>query len=323
MKKIAVFDTTISGYNLGNQIIMESVYKQLREIFPNDFFYKLPYMEITRYTIGYIKRSDLIFFGGTNSLTGKMERYKQWGINPLNFWFIKDVILMGVGWWQYQKKTSLYTKIILNHCLSKKYFHAVRDSYTEKKLKEIGFENVLNTGCPTLWELDNQHIKNIKTTKSERAVITFTDYSLNIDRDKKLFKIIADHYKEIYVFLQGAGDFDYVFNTLNLKNIKKIPPNLEAYDNTLFEQDVDYIGTRLHAGIRALQKGRRAIIIGIDNRASEMKKDFNLPVINEHEIDILPDLINSSLELNIKIPIDNIIKWKQQFKEVWFDKRNI
>jgi polysaccharide pyruvyl transferase WcaK-like protein len=323
MKKIAIFDTTISDYNLGNQIIMESVYKHLREIFPNDFFYKLPYMEITRHTIRYIKESDLIFFGGTNVLTGNMERYKQWGVNFLNFWFIKDVILMGVGWWQYQGKTSLYTKINLNHCLSKKYFHAVRDSYTEKKLKEIGFKNVLNTGCPTLWELDNQHIKNIKTTKSERAVITFTDYSPNIDRDKKLFKLVADHYKEIYVFLQGAGDFDYVFNTLNLKNIKIIPPNLEAYDNILFEQDVDYIGTRLHAGIRALQKGRRAIIIGIDNRAIEMKKDFNLPVIREDEIDMLPDLINSSLELNIKIPLDNIIKWKQQFKEVGYDKKNI
>ena len=107
MKKIAIFDTTISDYNSGNQIIMESVYKQLREIFPNDFFYKLPYMEITRHTIRYIKESDLIFFGGTNALTGNMERYKQWGVNFLNFWFIKDVILMGVGWWQYQGKTSL------------------------------------------------------------------------------------------------------------------------------------------------------------------------------------------------------------------------
>jgi hypothetical protein len=45
MKKIAVFDMTISDYNLGNQIIMDSVNKHLCNIFTNDFL-KLPYMEV-------------------------------------------------------------------------------------------------------------------------------------------------------------------------------------------------------------------------------------------------------------------------------------
>jgi len=105
MKKIVVFDTTISDYNLGNQIIMDSVYRHLHNIFPNDFF-KLPYMEVTRHTKRYLEQSDLIFFGGTNMLTGQMERYKQWGVTVSNFYFIRNVILMGVGLWQFRKRLA-------------------------------------------------------------------------------------------------------------------------------------------------------------------------------------------------------------------------
>src|SRR5688572_2115439 len=146
MNKISVFDTTISDYNLGNQIIMESVYKHLYEIFPDDFFFKLPYMEITNHTVSYIKRSDYVFFGGTNSLSGQMERYKQWDLNLRKSFIIKDVVLMGIGWWQYQHKTSWYTRVLLKNVLSEKFFHSARESHTQGKLREIGIENVINTG---------------------------------------------------------------------------------------------------------------------------------------------------------------------------------
>lgn len=316
MKIVSIFDTTISDYNLGNQIIMDSVYKHLRNMFPNAFFFKLPYMEITRHTIRYIKQSNLIFFGGTNMLTGQMERYKQWGVSVSNFYFIRDVILMGVGWWQYQTKISFYTKFILNMCLSKKYIHSVRDSYTEKKLRELGFKNVLNTGCPTLWNLTDEHCKKIKRSKAEHVIITFTDYNKNPVRDKRIFDVAVNHYNKVYIFLQGVGDYN-IINELNIKgcNVEIIPPNLDKYDEILSTVDADYIGTRLHAGIRALQYKKRAFIVGIDNRALEMKKDFNLPVIPEWEIDTLPDIINSDYEIRLNIPTENIIKWKQQFKD--------
>ena len=49
-------------------------------------------------------------------------------------------------------------------------------------------------------------------------------------------------------------------------------------------ENIDYVGTRLHAGIRALQHKKRTIIIGIDNRAIEKAKDFNLTVIDRKNI---------------------------------------
>ena len=44
------------------------------------------------------------------------------------------------------------------------------------------------------------------------------------------------------------------------------------------------VGTRLHAGIRALQKGNQALILSVDNRATEINKDINIPVISRFDL---------------------------------------
>lgn len=56
---------------------------------------------------------------------------------------------------------------------------------------------------------------------------------------------------------------------------------------------MDFVGTRLHGGIRAMQHKQRAIIIEIDNRAKE---------------------ISSRFENDIQIPFDKVNQWKDQFK---------
>jgi polysaccharide pyruvyl transferase WcaK-like protein len=314
MRKISVFDTTISDYNLGNQIIMEAVYKHLNEMFPSDFFFKVPYMEITRHTIDYLKRSDLTFFGGTNALTGQMERYKQWDLNLKKSFQIRDVILMGIGWWQYQNSTSLYTKIILKKVLSKQHLHSVRDSHTKEKLEELGLKNVFNTGCPTLWELSEDHCKQISKSKSNDVILTLTDYNKNIKRDSHLLKVLSKNYNTIYYWIQGEGDLDYINELKKNENIVLINPSLAAYDDILNKEKIDYVGTRLHAGIRALQKKKRALIIGIDNRAIEMHKDFNIPVLYDSRIEELETKINKELSCDIKLPYKEIETWKGQFK---------
>lgn len=312
MKIISVFDTTISDYNLGNEIIMESVYNHLRDVFPDDFFYKLPYMEITRHTLGYISNSDLVFFGGTNSLSSKMEKYKQWDVNLYKSLFIKDVILMGLGWWQYQNSASLYTKLLLRRLLSSERLHSVRDSYTEKKLRAIGFLNVVNTGCPTLWNLTPTHCSAIRVDKSDEVVMTLTDYNQDADSDRRLVDLLLKKYRRVRVWLQGVGDKAYIDSICSGK-VDIIPPSLQAFDEALSDPNVDYVGTRLHAGIRALQKKRRTIIIAVDNRALEMKKDFALPVISREDTLELGNLISDSRETKISLPHMLISQWKAQF----------
>jgi len=316
MKKISVFDTSISSYNLGNDIIMEAVVKYLNELFPFSFIVRVPSMEITSNTLKFLRKSDYIFFGGTNSLSSRMEFYKQWGVNLFNSFFFKNVILMGLGWWQYQKGVSLYTKYLLNRLLSSEYLLSVRDSYTENKLRSINFKNVINTSCPTLWGLTNDHISSIKKERSEKVIFTLTDYHQNPTRDKKLISILTKEYNKVYFWIQGWGDYEYVKQLTDISKIEILNPNLDSINNILELQDIDYIGTRLHGGIRALQKGKRTIIIGIDNRSLEMQKDYNLPVIDQNNLVNLNSLINSSMEIKLNIPFDNIKKWKAQFKDI-------
>ena len=95
--------------------------------------------------------------------------------------------------------------------------------------------------------------------------------------------------------------------------IEIINPHLSDYDNFLKKHEVDFIGTRLHGGIRALQHKRRSIIIGIDNRATELNRDFNLPVVNQENISNLSKIINSNFKTEIILPKTNIQTFLSQF----------
>lgn len=102
-----------------------------------------------------------------------------------------------------------------------------------------------------------------------------------------------------------AGEGDVIYKSQLLTFIHD--ENLEGI--------VDYVGTRLHGGIRALQKNVRTLIIGVDNRAIEKKKDFNLPVVErEMIVDQLEIEINRPYDLNINLPESNIEKFKLSLK---------
>jgi len=309
---ISIMDTTIADNNLGNEIIMESVCHYLRKIFPNGFFIKLPYLdELGPASINYITQSKFVFFGGGNCLTSDMKKYKQMGIDKRIAREIRDIILMGVGWWQYQEEPTRYTRKVLNNIMHHEYFHSVRDNYTAEKLKSIGFNNVLVTGCPSMWRLNQELCSQIPTNKSDNVLLTFTDYNQS-SYDLQILKILEKQYKRIVLWPQGLEDFRYTRQISS--SIEVIAPSLEALDNVLRSTlDIDYVGTRLHAGIRALQFKRRTIILSIDNRASEKAKDFNLPSLPRENVERLEAIIEKPLITSINLPEENINKWLSQF----------
>ena len=78
--------------------------------------------------------------------------------------------------------------------------------------------------------------------------------------------------------------------------------------------DIDYVGTRLHGGIEALNHGRRSLVLAVDNRATEIGKDTNLPVMDRKSaVELIEERINSSWATEIVLPNDNISLWKSQF----------
>lgn len=315
---IAILDTSVCSFNIGDFIIMDAVNKQLKEMFEYGmFFNSYTHDKISKETYSIINKVNYAFVGGTNLLSSNMNKYNQWKINIYDSFFIKDILLMGVGWWQYQKKPNFYTTTILKRVLNDSILHSVRDSYTEGMLKSIGIKNVINTSCPTMWELTPEHCAKIPTTKGDDVIMTLTDYNKNPPHDIELIKTLLQEYKTVHFWPQGISDIKYLENLGFMDKLQIIPPSLHGLDKILDDgqRSVDFVGTRLHAGVRALQKKRRTLIIGIDNRAKEKAKDFKINVLNREDISSLKGMLKSKIKTEITVPQETIINWKAQFSK--------
>jgi len=316
MKKILIYEPSVLSRNVGDFIIIDAVKEQLHEVFPDGMFFSaITQDRMPKRTYKLNNECDYSFIGGTNILSSHMGKRKLWKLKDTLY--IDNLILMGVGWLSYQNEPDLYTKYIFKHMLHPEILHSVRDHYTEKKLISAGITNVINTGCPTTWKLTPKHCANIPQKKAENVVFTLTDYDRDIENDTLLIKILKQNYKQVYFWPQGSSDLEYIKLLSDLTGIQIVGGNLMSY-NALLQSDIelDYIGTRLHGGIRALQQFRRTILIVIDNRAREKASDFNFQTIERTEIsDNLKTLIYSDLPTKININLENINIWKQQFKK--------
>lgn len=316
MKTISLLDTSINNYNLGNQIIMDSINEIIDDIFPDSFLFRMQASEKFGNTSKkHFKLSDFIFYGGTNALTSNINKEKYIGFSPYDLISFNRLSLVGVGWWQYQGKPNLYSRIFLKRLLDNQIIHSVRDSYTQHKLASIGIENVINTSCPTTWKLDQEHCRKIPKVKSDYAIFTLTDYNKNPSFDKSFIQTLKSTYSKIFFWPQGIGDLEYFSNIdIKMKNdIKILPPNLKSFDDLLQNEKIDYVGTRLHAGIRALQNKKRTLILSIDNRSSEISHDINLNTCKRGDKQKLDFFIKNEMPTNIKLPLNNINIWKSQF----------
>ncbi|MBA6384479.1 polysaccharide pyruvyl transferase family protein [Colwellia sp. BRX10-6] len=312
-----LLDTSISTLNLGDEIIVDSVRKEMEKTFVDKGFFRAPAQEkISIPTYRVAKRTDIQLVCGTNLLNGNMPFYKQWKIDFLDTFFLKKICLVGVGWWQYQENINLYSRTLLKRALSKDLTHSVRDSYTLSKLKSIGINNVLNTSCATMWCLTDEHCRKITTNKSNNVVFTLTDYKPSKNSDKSLIEILLSNYENVYFWPQGSRDLVYINSLdIDISNVKILPFSLAAYDE-LLKSEIDFVGTRLHAGIRALQNNRKTLILAVDNRAEEKRRDFNLPVLERNDISAIKDRINSKWATEIKIPNEEIALWRKNNVEL-------
>lgn len=321
--KNVLFDTSSGSLNMGDYIIVESVERELKEILYGEFLAKYSthtpvshfYQNIKRNgAIKYFENAKYKFIAGTNLLNYNMLLpWNNWNVNIFNKRPYNNSILVGVGMNPNSKRINLYTRILYKSILSKDYIHSCRDERTTKFLKSLGFK-ALNTGCATMWCLTEEHCKKIPSDKSKKVIFTLTDYCKDVEKDQKLIDILIKNYDDVYFWVQGSNDYEYFKCFSNTEKIKIVSSNLKDYDKILSSGSIDFVGTRLHAGIYALQHKRRTIILSVDNRARDIKKNYNLPCIERNNIDKLDSLINSSFETKINIDIDKINKWKSQFK---------
>lgn len=314
--KIAVFDTSVGSLNTGDCIIMDAVNKEINLLFKEYMCIRIPTQsKISRLAYIALSKADYKFVGGTNLLSSNMLIRNQWKLDIVDSLFVGNITLMGVGWWQYQRYPDIYTRFLLRKVLSKDALHSVRDSHAVSMLTAIGIRNVLNTSCPTMWNLTEEHCALIPQRKAEDVIVTLTDYNRNPSLDIELLSILRRSYRSLYFWPQGIKDLDYMKSLGWLDKVIPINEGLKAYDNLLSSKyfDLDFIGTRLHAGIRALQNKKRTIIVGIDNRAIEKSKDFNLRVVKRNNLSTLNCELKKDFATEIKLPLEAIRKWKSQF----------
>ena len=316
-QRVGILNPSVGSANLGDQIIYESVYKILRkEVFSKDFILSFPTQYFASHDLNReLNKQDKLIVSGTNLLSSNMEKKHQWKLKPFQSNYFKNkVILMGCGWWQYQKGINSYTSKLYRNVLSKDYIHSVRDSYTEKKLKNLGLK-VLNTSCPTLWSLNKKYCSQIAKNKSKNVVTTLTSYNEDRINDQKMLDILSSNYESVYIWLQSIDDFFYVKKLKLSQNIKVLDPTIESYYTILRDKDIEYVGTRLHAGIKAVQMGRRTLILAVDNRAIEIGKDIGLNVHRREDINEINKFLKEEYITKIKLPEENIRIWKNQFYE--------
>lgn len=314
------FNTAQNTDNLGDYIIMRYCESALSEMFPGRNFVDVPtHTSPSQEQEEQVRKAKLKFVCGTNLLTSHVEEHWNWILpdglrRKMNY---RNIILMGVGWKNYEEECSDYSRMIYKAMLAPSIIHSVRDSYTERMLNNAGIHNVVNTGCPTTWNLTSEFCSGIPEKKARDVITTVTDYRRDLVQDNLMLEILGRCYEHVYLWLQGNADFEYLRDLKIPRNLSMIPASLDAYEEHLTSGEVDYVGTRLHAGIFALNHRVRSVIIAVDNRATEISRDTALPIIRRDDIgEKLEERVVSDLRTDIHINQNNINLFKSQFQRL-------
>jgi polysaccharide pyruvyl transferase WcaK-like protein len=141
--------------------------------------------------------------------------------------------------------------------------------------------------------------------RPDSVVFTLTDYAQDPREDAWLVEFLLKEYRRVYFFPQGAGDLKYLRSLVSgdcINRILTIDRSLSAYDALLERENLDYVGTRLHGGIRALQKGRRATIISLDNRAESISMDTGLPTVQRYQAQkVLAKVVCERADIHLRL----------------------
>ncbi len=336
--KICLFDPGFKSPNLGDLVIQEAVKREIANIFENHELVSIPtHSYPSPKDINLALSCPLILVGGSNLIDSTMNEYKQWRISFKQKIQLGRAVLFGVGWRKYQDAPNLYSKISLKAVLSNKLLHSVRDEYTKMQLEKAGIKNVINTGCPTMWPLASIKSDEIPREKSENVLVMLTDYKKEPELDKKLLELAIAKYKKVFVWPQGGGDMNYILNLISEMGLPTavlgaarqdfsdiaadtrfpfimINRSIAAFEELLnSEVTFDYIGTRLHGGIKCLIARKRTLILEIDNRAKEIALNTGLPTSQRADFSYINQWIDGPSITNIKIDVDSINSWKTQF----------
>ncbi|RSX51143.1 polysaccharide pyruvyl transferase family protein [Bifidobacterium callimiconis] len=318
---IALLDTSMYSENCGDYVIMHYANLQLSKILPKS----ASIMHIPTHgwdeSVEYARRDVRKIACGTNLLPWDYEKDHALATPRTHLGnYAHSVCLLAVGMREVQgqmRDFTPYTARFLRFLFDPNCLHSVRDEHTKQRLHTIGVDNVLNTACVTMWNLTEEFCDSISRNRHDEVITTITEYAQDPKQDKYMLETLLRHYDRVHLWIQSVDDKPYL-ESLHIDDTRLhlIDHSFEAFDSFVKEhhESVDYFGTRLHAGIHCLNHGIRAMIVSVDNRAADIARDTNLPVMPRNGLqELMEAWIDHSDPVRITLPTDAIRQWKEQF----------
>ena len=302
--------------NKGNMIHGESLSRILRFNRDESCFIKLGQLQKYGWSPSKIadvmnSKFDLVIFPMANALRPGFDIGKLLPdiLEKLEI----DFFVFGLGMQEPMKNSleELHPNLLKFVKLSneKAKIFAVRGMASERWLKNMGFENVMALGCPSLFVYP-QNIMKIRTPAPDKiqSIVTAGYISANIPRSKALISIfnginvhyimqqemffIKSFFKECeFLYNDATGEVDKELLDLVFERIhnRKMPfasyrwfQSPEAWRVFVSLADV-YIGDRFHCGAASLQAGIPALILANDLRVRDMTDFFKIPSVSIEE----------------------------------------
>jgi hypothetical protein len=306
------------SHNLGDLIIQDAVRHHLADLVGGREVLAVPtHTELTPEGRRRLSAAKIKLVGGTNILSSRMgwlNRTNQWKVNMLDALALRGSVLMGCGWQNYQEAASFRAKLFYRIALHGQLPHSLRDQYSAGMLGQAGFTNVLNTNCVTMWNFADHDWSRYPVAKAERALIMATDYRKDPENDRRFIETVQRAYGSVYAWPQGPEDAPYL-REVGFQG-EFLSRSLASLDTFIRSTDsFDYLGTRLHGGIRCMQNYRRALIIEVDNRATEIARDTHLPTVARDDFDRMEAWIAGEPAPKLQLQTTAVQRWKSEVRE--------
>lgn len=311
MKTVVWLDPSLENVNAGDEIIAEAIESQgLSGL--SEAVRLTTHRYLRRNEVSLLRSADVVLVGGTNILRSNLWTSRQWPITPWQVHAMRHkTVLLGVGWWQYQGETKETTARTMRYLSHPTIPHSVRDLYTAQRLENMNIA-CLMTSCPTMWEIDGRSTASGVAGMATVAT-TITDYHFAAETDAQWLRILAQRFREVLVVGMGPGD-KAALDTVSLpENIRWSGYGTEGLAQARSLTDL-HVGTRLHAGVRWMQSDGRSLILAVDNRATEISRDTDLPVLDRADLDgIVRWLDGEAPAVPVRIPRNPVEAWRSSW----------
>lgn len=315
---IFVFEPRVGSTNVGDAIIVEACVQEIMRLFPDAHLDSVSlHQPVARKQRRRMGEADLVVVAGSNMLNTRLAspvRLSRWQISLIDTLSVSDTVLMGVGWNKRSDQVNPLGAWILRRAVSSTTPHAVRDELTAHKLRDAGVSNAMVTSCPSLWGL-SRGSEGVPIEKGEDVVTTLNQNSVEPEWDRDLLRMLKKEYRRVFFWPQGHLDAGYL-DHLGSEGVEILPATLEAYDGLLeCARSLDYVGLRVHGGVRALQKNRRAVVVSVDDRAFGLARSSGIPVVERGNLGETSEAIESSWHTQLHLPSGAISEWRARLQE--------